>query len=265
VVVAAILVRVAGPTFFRERAVYIVLQDPGAPGPREVRLPAIGAPEPSEGPPQAGAERAPPVGLDVTVETLDSIPLAAPDTFVVFAPGVPGGEGEPGDSAEGMGTQRWIGPDYAGGRLWIRPWQAELGVVGPSENVTVHVARIDAAIRERIKAFIDTMPRDSFALPPPPVWTAEVDGQTWGIDERWIYLGDLKIPSAVLALLPLPQGNIDRAREATDLLRIREDIIRAARRAADAKEFRKYVDELRKRKDEERARERAKRDTVIPD
>jgi hypothetical protein len=99
------------------------------------------------------------------------------------------------------------------------------------------------ALRERMKAYIDTMPRDSFALPPPPRWTTEIGDDQWGIDGQWIYLGDFKIPTALLALIPLPQGNYDQAQAAA--------------------EFRNYVEELRKRRAAEREAERAKGDTVI--
>jgi hypothetical protein len=108
------------------------------------------------------------------------------------------------------------------------------------------------------------MPRDSFALPAPPRWTTEIDGNTWGVDGSWIYLGDFKIPTALLALLPLPQGNYERAQDAANLQRMREEIIDAARRAETASDFRRYVGEVRKRRDAEREREKARRDTVIP-
>jgi hypothetical protein len=166
----------------------------------------------------------------------------------------------------GMGIRRGgvLRPVYGDGRLWVRVSEAELGVVGPSEDVATHVARVDAAVRERLKAFIDTMPRDSFALPPPPVWTTEISGNTWGVDPAWIYLGDIKIPTALLALLPFPQGNYELAQANQELLRIRQEIINAARRAESAAEFRYYVDRLRERVDAERAAQRARRDS-IPD
>ena len=109
-------------------------------------------------------------------------------------------------------------------------------MVGPSPTRAIHLARVDDALRERLKGFIDELPRDTFALPPPPVWTTNVDGATWGMDGQWIYLGDFKIPAAALALLsllPLPQTDYDRQKEAAELSRIREDIIRTARRLED--------------------------------
>ncbi len=72
------------------------------------------------------------------------------------------------------------------------------------------------------------------------------------------------MPSAILALLPLPQGNYDRAKEEAQLMRIREDIIRAARQAETNADFRRYVKEIRERKDAERA-ERLRREKAIAD
>ena len=157
-----------------------------------------------------------------------------------------------------------VGPEYGDGRVWVRTAEAELGVVGPSPDRRTHAERIEAAVRERMKAYIDTMPRDSFALPPPPRWTTEIGEDTWGMDGTWIYLGDFKIPTALLALIPLPQGNYEQAQAAAELQYMREDIINAARRAETAAEFRDYVKALRERRDAEREAEQARRDTVIP-
>jgi hypothetical protein len=127
------------------------------------------------------------------------------------------------------------------------------------------VAQLDSAVTARLTAFLDTLPRDSFTRDPAPAWTTQIAGQTWGMDGKWIYLGPLKLPAALLALLPFPQGNIDQSRAANELLRYRDDIMQAARRAETAAEFKKYVNELRKRKDAEReARRKLARDTIIP-
>ncbi len=259
--VILVLVSVAGPSLIRERVAVVELLPPGTPGPREQRMPAYtGVPG---GIPSGDAEGGgggvrsgivPSARVDTT--------LPPPEPRYVIGP-----EGGAGDSLTlpgPPGRRRLLRPAYGDGRLWVRANEAELGVVGPSDDMATHVARVDSAVRARIKAFVDTMPRDSFAVPPPPKWTTEIAGNTWGIDRSWIYLGDFKLPTALLALLPLPQGNIDRARDAAELQRIREEIISAARRAESAEQFRRYVNELRKRKDEERARRRAVRDTIIP-
>lgn len=168
-------------------------------------------------------------------------------------------------------TRRLLRPGYGDGRLWIPPIDVlQLGrplpTAPPSGAEGPHtVAQLDSTVTARLRAFLDTMPRDPFAPPAAQSWTTEIAGRTWGIDGKWIYLGGLKLPAALLALLPFPQGNIDQSRAAMELMRYREDIMQAAARAETAAEFRKYVNELRKRKDQEReARKRAQRDTVIP-
>lgn len=170
------------------------------------------------------------------------------------------------------GARRLLRPGYGDGRLWVPPIDvlqlgrrlpgaAESGAEGPHT-----VAQLDSVVTARLRAFLDTMPPDSFAPPAAQHWTTEIAGQTWGIDGKWIYLGPLKLPAALLALLPLPQGNIDQSRAALELARYREDIMQAAARAQTTAEFNRYVKELRKRKDAEReaARRKVARDTIIP-
>ena len=151
-----------------------------------------------------------------------------------------------------LGRDARIGTGYGSGRLWVGPIEGQLGVVGPSENRSTHAARVDSAVRARLLAFIDTIPPDSFATPEIRPWVTEINGQKWGVDGSWLYLGGLKLPTILLALLPFPQGNYQQAREAAELQRIRELIIRAAWQAQTNADFRKYVKEIRERKDRER-------------
>ncbi len=253
-----IVVLVVATSIPRERTTMILLQAPGALGPREFFLPALeGGSGSSSG---SGGES----GGAVAVAP-DSVPDSIPSESEAEPIAVEGPSESEGESAP-IRTRRLLGPAYGDGRLWVRGFEAEIGVVGPSDDVATHVARVDSAIRARLKAFIDTMPRDSFAVPQPPSWTIETDDQTWGIDPQWIYLGSIKLPTALLALLPFPEGNYYQAQEARELQEMREDILRAARRAETAENFRNYVEEVRKRKDAEReAMRKAKRDTIIPD
>lgn len=263
--VVVVLVNVAGPSFLPDDAEaprLISLIAAGAEGPREFAMPAYGGvPEGGSGGGRTGAG----MGIIPTARIDTMLPPPGP-AFIVsgeFGPPDPA----PVDTSRfipGPLGYRLVGPRYGDGRVWVRSTEAELGVVGPSPDARTHVARIDSAIRDRMKAYIDTMPRDSFALPAPPRWTTEIDGNTWGVDGSWIYLGDFKIPTALLALLPLPQGNYERAQDAANLQRMRQEIIEAARRAETAADFRRYVEEVRKRRDAEREKEKARRDTVIP-
>lgn len=235
-----------------------------------------------EGSPEPGpiAYRSPPVRPERPVEG-----RAAPERGLV-RPSV--AEESPGRRVEGgaaprdtvspprtvaVGTRRRLGPAYGDGRLWVPPVDIlELGRTLPAPGGEAAAAQpgvetLERLATERLMAFLDTMPRDSFAPVATPSWTTEIAGKTWGIDSRWIYLGDIKLPAALLALLPLPQGgyNFDQGKVAQELMRMRQDLLNAARRAETAAEFQKYVKELRKRKEEERQqRVRVARDTIIP-
>jgi hypothetical protein len=267
VAIAAVLVSVAGPSFrwtpSDETTVFTTLMPPdGTPADREFAMPAYeGTPE---GVLTAGGEGGRFMGVLPSPRIDSVLPPRAP-AFLIAGRLPPATRTQSEDTtlAPGPPGYRLVGPQYGDGRVWVRASEAELGVVGPSPDRRTHAERIEMALRERMKAYIDTMPRDSFALPPPPRWTTEIGDDQWGIDGQWIYLGDFKIPTALLALIPLPQGNYDQAQAAAELQRMRDDIISAARRAETAAEFRNYVQELRKRRDAEREAERAKGDTVI--
>lgn len=207
-----------------------------------------GAPEPS---PAVGADEVG-EGMALRIE---------PDS----APG-PGLVPPTGRVGEGPGRRR-LGPEYGDGRVWVRPLDAIAAAIAgmgdDSTDAKSHVARIDSAITARIAAFLDTLGPDPMATPAPKPWVTEINGQKWGIDQGWIYLGNLKLPSAILALLPLPQGNYELAQQEAELQRIRLDIIQSARRAESAEQFKKYVEETRKRRDAER--EARKNQGVKPD
>ena len=244
---------------------------PGLSGVREFELPAYRGP--------TTVADVPPVRTDVVApEPADSAPGVG---MIAYAPrvvpiGIPPAVKTLAEYDPVIGTAPRIGVSRGSGNLWVGPLEGRLGVIGPSPDIATHVARVDSAIRAKIMAFIDTMPIDSFATPPmvTPWVTESEDGKTWGVDPAWIYLGDFKIPSALLALIPMPQGNIDLARQEGELMRIREEIMFAAQQAQNNEDFRKYVKEIRKRKDAEREERRrlvteaskkgVKKDTIKP-
>jgi hypothetical protein len=104
-----------------------------------------------------------------------------------------------------------------------------------------------------------------------PAWTVGGgEAPTWGIDSQWIYLGDIKIPTPVLALIGglLPAGNYDESVRSRQLAEMRQDLLQSAWRAQTFRDFQRYVRETRERRQKERdeERRRAKPDTtgVIP-
>lgn len=98
----------------------------------------------------------------------------------------------------------------------------------------------------------------------PPSWTTMIGGKKVGVDGQWIYIGPIKLPTALLALLPINlQGNPTQAEMNKRLNAMREDLFFAARRAATLEEFKKNVAELRKQKQYEYDIRKAQR--TLPD
>ena len=104
-----------------------------------------------------------------------------------------------------------------------------------------------------------------------PSWTVggTPGNPTWGIDSAYIHVAGIKVPTAVLTALGylfknMPQGNFDEDLRNRRLADMRADILRAADRAQTLQQFRRYVRELRDRKQAERDAEERRRaqDTV---
>jgi hypothetical protein len=218
------------------------------------------------------------------------VPLIRPDTTTRRAPAVradqgrragPGGRAD--SSAAPIGTHRRLGAALGDGTLWAEAARlgrdaARAGAAGALRPTEVASAvpldsaerreKMDSVVKARLLTFLAALPPDSFAFPKPQAWTTEIDGKTWGIDGQWIYLGGLKLPTALLALLPLPSGNYDQAQQAANLQRMRADILQAAQRAQTRDDFNKYVKEIRERNEAARQFEKNRagqvaKDTVI--
>ena len=84
-----------------------------------------------------------------------------------------------------------------------------------------------------------------------PSWTTTLAGKKFGLDSRNIYVAGLKIPAAVLALLPLPHGNESQAFDRSGWLYA--DLRTASQRAANVEDFKRAIREIRDRKESERA------------
>lgn len=160
----------------------------------------------------------------------------------------------------GRGPASRIGPALGDGRLWVRPLP-----VPPKELATrlgkSHVELVDSAVNAIVQQYLDSMARepgaDQIKLPD---WTATVSGKKFGLDSRNIYIAGLKIPAAVLALLPIPSGgNQQRALDHTSGW-IAEDLRRAAQRSATLDEFKRAVKDLRLEKQRLKELERAQRE-----
>jgi hypothetical protein len=122
----------------------------------------------------------------------------------------------------------------------------------------------------RLRAIVDSVNRtidQEQASHRMPSWVTDVGGKKFGMDSSAIYVAGVKIPTAVLAALggSLPQGNFGEELRNREQAEMREDLLQAARRAETLEEFRRYVHEIRERKQAARdADHRAHGDTLPP-
>ena len=181
-------------------------------------------------------------------------------------PGTPGeGAGLPVQPAESVPPPHhpgWLilGPQLGDGELWVAPRPAMPAAVADA-IYGGHKADDSLAIR-RLRAMLDTINHmiDSAQLARRlPSWTVKNDSgkPMWGMDPSSIYIAGIKIPSVALALLGnlVPAGNYDEAQRARVLNDMRADLMEAAARTENLEDFRKYVRELRARKQAEHEKE----------
>ncbi|HEY5940245.1 MAG TPA: hypothetical protein VIT87_05450 [Gemmatimonadales bacterium] len=158
-----------------------------------------------------------------------------------------------------------IGPGLADGRLWVRPLPL------PPHELAQRLTRskaalVDSAVSIIVQAYLDSIASDpaskNVGL---PSWTTEVAGKKFGVDSKNIYIAGLKIPAAVLALLPISAGNIDQNRAYSHLMDLRTDLYYAAQRAQTLEEFKQAIREIRLRKEREREFEKNQRTAPPPE
>lgn len=181
------------------------------------------------------------------------LPPEPPKTVAPVSPA----EGGSGPVVGAGGPTRGVTPEFTDPRLWAPTGAAPVKPKTPTE-------RLDSAIASRVHHLEDSLN----ALGPQRAngdwsWNGK-DGKKYGIDQKYIHLGNFSIPTALLALLPLNvQGNPATYETAHRIGAIRADILESAARRARDEEFNQAVKELRERKQKERA-DKAKLDQTIP-
>ena len=199
----------------------------------------------------------------------------APPAVASAAPAVGVRDTTPAKQPAAVGPTFFIQPPTGGDpRIWVSPLPAIPADVADAAYGDAD-ARDSVAVR-RLRAMVDTLNQIMVAAQQagkPPSWTTEVAGKKFGIDQQFIYLAGIKIPTQVLALLgnSLPQGNYGEAVRERQIEYMRQDILQAARRAENLEQFRRYVKEIRQRNQDARDFERRQRgdttrvkaDTVI--
>jgi hypothetical protein len=158
-----------------------------------------------------------------------------------------------------------IGPDLAEGRLWVRPLPL------PPRELAQRLSKnraelVDSAVTAIVQAYLDSIANDPATKNQRlPSWTTEIAGKKFGLDSKNIYIAGLKIPAAVLALLPIPTGNIDQNRAYNHFMDLRADLLYAAQRAQTLEEFKQVIREIRERKEREREFQKNQRTAPPPE
>ncbi|HEU4699466.1 MAG TPA: hypothetical protein VFS40_09820 [Gemmatimonadales bacterium] len=158
---------------------------------------------------------------------------------------------EAGDEPAGHAGR--IAPEYAQGRLWVRPLPL------PPRELAQRLsgnprALADSVVNRAIQQFLDSVEADPGSRGAAmPSWTTQIAGKKFGIDQKYLYVAGLRIPAAVLALLPLPAGgtNYDRDKAWRQAMDLRTDLMQAAQRAENAAEFKRQIKAIRERKQQE--------------
>jgi hypothetical protein len=158
-----------------------------------------------------------------------------------------------------------IGPELADGRLWVRPLPLPPKELASRLSRKRHTELVDSAVTAIVQAYLDSIAADPSARSVGlPSWTTEVGGKKFGLDSSSIYVAGLKIPAVVLALLPIPAGNIDQNQAYNHLMEMRVDLQQAAQRAQNLEEFKQIIRDIRARKEREREFEQNQRTAPPP-
>ncbi len=218
----------------------------GEQGSSEIPAPRRGTPGPRPARPT----------LPVTPEAVTVLP--APDRLEPA-------EADSGSAPAEPASVSRIGPGLAEGRLWVRPLPL------PPRELAQRLSQsraelLDSAVSTIVQAYLDSIASDpasrNVGL---PSWTTEIAGKKFGLDSKNIYIAGLKIPAAVLALIPISGGNIDQNRAYNRLMDLRADLLYAGRRAETLEEFKEVIREIRLRKEREREMERNQRTAPPPE
>jgi len=164
------------------------------------------------------------------------------------------------DSVVPRGPAGRIGPALGDGRLWVRPLPLPPQELAQRIERT-HAELVDSAVTAIVQRYLDSIATEPGAdRVKLPDWTAEVNGLKFGLDSRSIYIAGLRIPAAVLALLPLPAGGDQRRALDHGGQWIAEDLRRAAQRTTTVDEFKDAVRALRLERQRLKDLERAQRE-----
>ncbi|MEJ7809438.1 MAG: hypothetical protein WKG32_03380 [Gemmatimonadaceae bacterium] len=191
-----------------------------------------------DGRPERPVRRAPPIAA----------PSTTPSTLPPPPPSVPPSpEGGSGAVVGAGGPTKGIVPSYSDSRLWS---PASPIVMAPKSLAE----KLDSAVQVRIVAHLDSLAAVAPSGRKPGDWTVSRNGKKYGIDQKKIYIGNITIPTAVLALLPMNrvQGNPTTIERERVLSRMNADITYQAQQGMNDAEFKAAVKRIRERRERER-------------
>lgn len=180
-------------------------------------------------------------------------PLETPTVAPTIVP-----EARPSDSSRAHaagGTGTGIGVSGSGLATGIEPRLPDKRIAlepGPMVRVPRTVAEdVDSIVNVAIGIYQDSMALFARQRKPGD-WTIKgKNGEKWGVDQQYIYVGKYKIPSALLALLPL-NASAQSPIETRSANYIRRDVLENAQRSISEDEFRAAVKRIRERKEREK-------------
>lgn len=145
-------------------------------------------------------------------------------------------------------------PQYGSGRLWVHPLVESPRRIASTLTGKTPAELSDSAVTAMVQTYLNEMADENRDHPSPlPSWTTKIGGKTVGVDSKWIYLGPLKVPTALLAFLPLKvQANPTQAEFNARLAQMRGDLMEAARRSATYDDFKQAVKQLHEETERER-------------
>ncbi|HSY83879.1 MAG TPA: hypothetical protein VK807_19105 [Gemmatimonadaceae bacterium] len=206
-----------------------------------IAMPKTGA---ETNPGKAGGDNRPvsktkPKELVAPQETPNALPTAPATPTTPAQP-----EGGAGKVIGQGGATEGVAPIYSDPRPWVPPARV------PTAPKTVP-QRYDSALAGMVKTYNDSLAAMGKEREPGD-WTFGKN-KDWGINQKWIKLGPVQLPTALLGLLPLnATGNPVLGQREAQLNAMHSDIAYHAQQAMNEDQFRQAVKELRQRKDRER-------------
>ncbi len=230
----------------------------GRPAPEAVveHIGFLSLPHPrTSGPPTPGRNGGDGVAKSPSAVQLPPAPTVTPSTITPAPQGPPVASNEPssGPLIGGGGQLRGIQPRYEDPRVWASP-----GRISSAPKTSTE--RLDSVIVADVGAYNDSVRIANAGKRAPGDWTFERNGQKYGIDSKYIRLGPVSIPTAVLAMLPINLTGNPTTYERSKTLNSRHDeIFEQAQRGMNNADFDKAVKSIRERKERERREAQAEK------